>query len=1263
MSVVTFLAVAFLFLSTRERGAVTTTLDMTTARLAAEAATERAKVVVIAGLISSNSAFNYDLIVSTNYINAIGFVPGSTGLTNVNYDYLNDGSANFTLNDRLQNIANLFYGARPPVFPGTNRGPAFYLDLNRNGRFETNGVLPVLSGIPGLPFYDTNGVPMGTIAGNTAFNHYVGDPEWIGLLERADRAHSSSNKFKSRIAYILVPEGRTLDVNHMHNQAKLPGNALSDGFSRNLGFGTWELNMASFLVDLNTNVWQGNPGVLPYGYNINAALPSTGTAFEDALGMFRWRTSGWNNQRSVSALFGVGNANVFAADGADGYGDGPLSINTAIPLPVADTDPVNLGWPGADGFNHFFTTQDFFDRAKTFAPGQVAPNTFSDRLRNIGINGISSYDRYTYYRMLSQLGTDSGPEPAGKIHVNYVNVDAAGTVIPDMQTNFIPWQALQFFTNAADRMLKATFIDTNYNYQNFGIMDVDMKNLPVYVSNRFVYTPSIHRILQVAGNIHDASSSYTDGTFSNFPSVFQPIFIRRPNWQNASLTDVFIAGYKEVIGVADLADPQVSVPLDMKVAAEQALIPVEPAAPLLNQNVYGVPWVIGAKKGFPNFNEFSMQTVVQTTRKLQVRRVSTASGVKPSMTNQLFLLSVSNMFAFEAWNSYSSDYGRSIEIHVANDMLIGLAMTNDAALDPRGNAAAVRLPLYQNSMPIPANGWKGYGPRISDVRPASFKIPLRANFTYLTNSHFRTIGGPHFNPIMKDGPVDEYGFEQDQGFHIPQFNLSVSNRIRFIMIDTQTRRVIDYVQLGDLAKGRNLSHEIAPASITIQVGGPGVPPIRPDDFWNTNRGNANALSTPPGGVIHQINISSGLQPISDKDWDNYNMGSGSRLKEVETAAFARFLNGDNTTDLAMQAPFTPTAVYSVMNSWQANDPLVHYTSGDLQSEEVSMLVNPPGGQLEKLQNITNLNTRFEPWGGNPTLLGTPSRTVDKHSVQAKDPGVTTSDKWDFSTNKFASLGMLGRVHRGTPWQTLYLKAGDIDNARWARWTGNNTNAVDAAMTKPAIDRRLFDALTVAVNADATRGQLNVNQTNLAAWSAALGGLIGLTNTGNPSPSGPSVSVVAPFIIEPAGIAANNSTLKIIHDGINRTRSSKTFNGVFRHTADVFATPELSVASPLLKTNTPAQLKFGINDATYERLPQMLLGLLRGNDQPRFSIYAYGQTLRPAPRSIITAGGPHFGLCTNYQVTAEFATRTVVRIEGAPGAPRAVVESFNILPPD
>ena len=80
------------------------------------------------------------------------------------------------------------------------------------------------------------------------------------------------------------------------------------------------------------------------------------------------------------------------------------------------------------------------------------------------------------------------------------------------------------------------------------------------------------------------------------------------------------------------------------------------------------------------------------------------------------------------------------------------------------------------------------------------------------------------------------------------------------------------------------------------------------------------------------------------------------------------------------------------------------------------------------------------------------------------------------------------------------------------------------------------------------------------------------------------------------------------------------------------------------------------------LPQQVMSLLQVG-KPRFAIYAYGQALQPAPNSIVTAGGAFFGLCTNYAITSEVATRTVVEIEGGATAPRVVVKSYNILGPD
>ena len=69
-----------------------------------------------------------------------------------------------------------------------------------------------------------------------------------------------------------------------------------------------------------------------------------------------------------------------------------------------------------------------------------------------------------------------------------------------------------------------------------------------------------------------------------------------------------------------------------------------------------------------------------------------------------------------------------------------------------------------------------------------------------------------------------------------------------------------------------------------------------------------------------------------------------------------------------------------------------------------------------------VNRRYEPWGGNPTAAST---SATKYDWRVKDPVAKlsgNSDAWDFPTNKFPNPGWVGRVHRGTPWQTVYLKA-------------------------------------------------------------------------------------------------------------------------------------------------------------------------------------------------------------------------------------------------
>jgi len=124
-------------------------------------------------------------------------------------------------------------------------------------------------------------------------------------------------------------------------------------------------------------------------------------------------------------------------------------------------------------------------------------------------------------------------------------------------------------------------------------------------------------------------------------------------------------------------------------------------------------------------------------------------------------------------------------------------------------------------------------------------------------------------------------------------------------------------------------------------------------------------------------------------------------------------------------------------------------------------------------------------------------------------------------------------------------------------------------------------------------------------------------------------------------------------------------GTFAGRGDILSAPELTIASPYLQGANPDFTP----DWVIERIPQQIMGLLRGGDEPpRFVIYAFGQALKPAEHSLVTASGPFFGLCTNYQVTAESVIRAVVRVDNAPtprapnNVPRVYVESFNVLPP-
>jgi hypothetical protein len=195
--------------------------------------------------------------------------------------------------------------------------------------------------------------------------------------------------------------------------------------------------------------------------------------------------------------------------------------------------------------------------------------------------------------------------------------------------------------------------------------------------------------------------------------------------------------------------------------------------------------------------------------------------------------------------------------------------------------------------------------------------------------------------------------------------------------------------------------------------------------------------------------------------------------------------------------------------------------------------------------------------------------------------------------------------------------------------------------------------------------MSVNQTNRESWSALLSGVVVLSNN-MPKAVQFTNRSYEPLFIEPIGSqVATNTALGRIWTAIhayqtNHVSDTNTWRiKPIESIGDLLQIPELTVNSPFLNVNAPdgEQRNWCIDDFAYEQIPQQILSLLRLG-QSRFVIYAYGQALKPANID------PATGIVRNYQVTAEHATRTVVRVEGNPnGKLRAVVESFNVLPPD
>jgi hypothetical protein len=798
--------------------------------------------------------------------------------------------------------------------------------------------------------------------------------------------------------------------------------------------------------------------------------------------------------------------------------------------------------------------------------------------------------------------------------------------------------------------LGETLVRTNFDINNIVVWRQtngwDVAKLGA-VPPQTEYSPNVHRMLQLAANLWDATTN-RDPARPFIPTVFRPLFGAQP--ASGTPTNIFIRGFAEVTSANVLNG---IVPFDLRRPSDRATlrdrVTSDPTAVVV---VYDVPFVLGAKKGLPNFNEVWIQNVAQVARKVELRK-NLATDLRPSQTNLMYLLCISNQFGVEAWNSYSRKFDRELDLHVRGDFIENLAIPNTDGTAGRS--------LYAGTSTFTTNlSFKSW--------PASaFSVPIYRGLRFLPSSVYnpRVASQPLGNPFTPETTNDS--FTRNLGFYIPNWKLFITNRLYYTLTDRQTGRLLDLVALGGMGAELPITEQLLgrPQAVGGTTGSDSSAP--PLDMWLTNRVSVGGTNVPTQGVVNQVNVSLGQPRVADQQWRSWNhRWPEGQDKNKSIDLLRKFSNLaplyltqvqvdelwkriPDRDKIAFQAGYTPTRKLYQSCRWQANDPLVHYHLDDLldpfdrpgDPKRTNQIFFAPSLTVQLTNsNLGLTNNRYNPWGGGPFSSST-NNTVNSF---VKDPLVRGSDDWSFPTNKFPNVGWIGRVHRGTPWQTVYLKSGWAETTNWYRWAGSWG-------THPTNDWSIVDLFTTTFNDNGVRGLISVNQTNLAAWSAVLSGVPVLTNL-----TAPSASLVrtngqgayAPLLIQPA---ADAPQLLEIVDGINRTRNLR--GGAFNRMGDILATPELTRRSPYLSTNHV------MTDAVLERIPQQILSLLRG-DEPRFVVYAFGQTLREAPGSVYLGAGPYNQLCTNYQVRAEFATRTVLRLDGSLNEPRFVVEDYSEL---
>jgi hypothetical protein len=510
--------------------------------------------------------------------------------------------------------------------------------------------------------------------------------------------------------------------------------------------------------------------------------------------------------------------------------------------------------------------------------------------------------------------------------------------------------SLQFFTNYANAALQAQF--------GFGVT-----NIPIYSPTNAAigYSAPLHYVLQSAANAYDATTPST-----NFGSVFRPMF----SWGSNTL---YIVGYAAVTndfysqtstGFKDLTDPTIST----------------------DDNVWGIPWVIGMKNPVPSFHEYSYSSRVVASRRILFMRATIGgqpdTNIPPQYTNQFFIMSISNSFGMQLWNANVNPYTNNVTIVVSNRIL--LSLTNDYN--------------WGTNMEIvsggnwPTNFWPAWsGNPYSHTTNGSFQIPFSINSIFLPDSYWSESTGQFIQPT--NGPSSPF-FPEDmeqRNWPVHAWILNITNALMCALVDNQSGQTLDFVNLGEFGTSLDITNAI--------MSEPGLMGSNLADSWAI--GNATDAPNSPmsTGMLNQIDYGDTSNTLY------YNSLNGVRGNS-SLPVYQGYVFG---------ADYIPSNAMVQNCTWEAANPRVHYTLQDLTTPSFVDTVTPITSQIALSLPTTNAadsGTLTLPY--NSGVISFASASLTNGMAQIQFAGATDLPYGIWASTNLVDWSEIGIANQLTP---------------------------------------------------------------------------------------------------------------------------------------------------------------------------------------------------------------------------------------------------------